>query len=49
MSWEQFTKARRLLAEERVGAPRRAAAQAQVDAEDAQIEATKAAIRQAQR
>lgn len=45
MTWPQFAAARRLLAEERVGAPMRIAARTDTDAEDAAVEATKNAIR----
>jgi hypothetical protein len=48
MTWPQFVAARRLLAEERYGAPRRALERAENDAEDASVEATKAAIRKVQ-
>lgn len=45
MTWQQFAAARRLLAEERVGAPAREHQRATMAAEDATVEATKAAIR----
>ena len=47
MTWPQFVAARRLLAEDRVGAPQRMVQRAAIEAEDAQVEATKAAIRRA--
>jgi hypothetical protein len=48
MTWPQFVAARRLLAEKRVGAPQRAVDRAEIEQEDAAVEATKAAIRRAQ-
>ncbi len=49
MTWEEFVTARRLLAEERVGAPRRLLEQAAIETEDATVDATKAAIRKGMR
>lgn len=48
MSWEEFSLARQLLAEERLGAPLRAAAYAAEARESAQVAATKDAIRRTQ-
>lgn len=45
MSWVEFNAARQLEAELRLGAPYRAAVRAEQEREDAQVEATKAAIR----
>lgn len=45
MTWSQWRAACQLVAEERIGAPLRAQHRAEQEAEDAQIEATKAAIR----
>ena len=48
MTWAQWKAACQLVAEERIGAPMRAKHRAEQEAEDAQVEATKAAIRQTQ-
>lgn len=45
MTWAEFSAARQLLAEERLGAPLRAQQRNEIEREDAQVEATKAAIR----
>lgn len=50
MTWVQWKQACQLLAEESpIGAPERARKMAEIAAEDAQVEATKAAIRRAER
>jgi hypothetical protein len=45
MTWQEWAVARQVVAEEFVGGPLRNIARAEQEAEDAQIEATKAAIR----
>lgn len=45
MTWQDFAVARQLLTEEYIGAPRRAAAHAEMAREDAQFAATGAALR----
>ena len=48
MTYDQYTRARRLMAEEVGGAPRRMTQQAEIAREDAAVDATKAAIRRVQ-